>query len=82
MHKRVNITLPDETLRLIDRAAGKGDRSRLIDEAVRYFVRQKGRARVRALLAEGAKARADRDRMIADEWLPLEEEAWTRSGAR
>src|SRR2546428_14019166 len=28
MHRRLNITLPEETIRLIDRVAAKGDRSR------------------------------------------------------
>lgn len=82
MHKRVNVTLPEETLRLIDRAAGKGDRSRLIDEAVRRFVRHVGRRRFRAVLSEGARVRAERDLAIAEEWFPIEEEAWKKRGRR
>src|SRR2546425_124383 len=35
MHRRVNITLPEETIRLIDRVAAKGDRSHFIAQAVR-----------------------------------------------
>ncbi len=31
MRKRVNITLPEETLELIDRVTEHGDRSRFID---------------------------------------------------
>jgi CopG family transcriptional regulator / antitoxin EndoAI len=31
MHRRLNITLPEETVRLLDRVAKSGDRSRLID---------------------------------------------------
>lgn len=42
MHRRINITLPEETVRLIDRVAAKGDRSRLIDEAVRHYVQKTG----------------------------------------
>jgi CopG family transcriptional regulator/antitoxin EndoAI len=78
MHRRVNITLPEETLKLIDRAAAKGDRSRLIDEAVRHFVRSRSRTKLRELLAEGARARADRDRALAEEWFAVEEEPWRR----
>ena len=40
MHKRVTVTLPEETIRLIDRSANHGNRSRFIDEAVKYFVRE------------------------------------------
>ncbi len=42
MHKRINVTLPEETLRAIDRVAGDGQRSRLIDFAVRRFLRLGG----------------------------------------
>ena len=36
VHRRINITLSEDTLALLDRVVSKGDRSRLIDEAVRY----------------------------------------------
>lgn len=78
MHRRVNITLPEETLALIDRAVPRGDRSHLIDEAVRHFLRTRSRARLRKLLAEGARVRAARDRALAEEWFPIEEEPWTK----
>lgn len=76
MHRRINITLPDATVRLIDRVAAKGDRSRLIDEAVREYVRRTGRAELRKQLREGARQNADRDLMLARDWFPLEEEVW------
>src|SRR5262249_30403362 len=37
VHRRINITLSEDTLALLDRVASKGDRSRLIDEAVRLI---------------------------------------------
>lgn len=79
MYRRVNITLPEATIRLIDRAAEKGDRSRLIDAAVKHFVRQVRRSSLRKLLKEGAVRRAERDLLLAEEWFPLEERAWQRS---
>jgi CopG family transcriptional regulator/antitoxin EndoAI len=78
MHKRVNVTLPEETIRLIDRAAERGDRSRFIDAAVRYFVRQRGRVQLRRLLEEGSERRAARDLAIAEEWFPVDKDAWRR----
>lgn len=78
MHKRVNVTLPEETIRLIDRAAERGDRSRFIDAAVKYFVRQRGRIQLRRLLEEGAERRAARDLAIAEEWFPVDRDAWRR----
>ena len=76
MHKRVNVTLPEETIRLIDRSASLGNRSRFIAEAVRYFVRTHGRSELRRLLAEGAERRASRDLAIAEEWFDIDKDAW------
>lgn len=76
MYQRINITLPEETLRLIDRVATKGDRSRFIDNAVKHYVDAIGRAKLKKQLKEGAIRRADRDLTIAHDWFSLEEEAW------
>ena len=76
MTKRINISLPVETLRLLDRVSPRGHRSRLIDDAVRHYVKEKGRRMLMQQLAAGAKARAERDLALAEEWFTLEEEAW------
>ncbi len=68
MHRRINITLPDETIRLLDRVARKGDRSFLISEAVQHYVKSVGKERLRRLIKEGALRRAERDRSLAEEW--------------
>jgi len=78
MHRRINITLPESTVRLIDRVAGKGERSRLVDEALRHYLAGIGRKNLRKLLKEGALQRAERDRALAEEWFLLEEEAWQK----
>ena len=77
MARRINITLPDETLELLDRVAKKGERSRLIDEAVRFYVARMTRANLRKQLAEGYKRRAERDMRLAEEWFTGEEGAWS-----
>ena len=79
MQQRLNITLPQETIRLIDRSINKGDRSRFIDDAVKFFVKECRRADLRAILKEGAIKRSKRDLGIAEEWFLLEEEPWQRS---
>ncbi|MCI0336512.1 MAG: ribbon-helix-helix domain-containing protein [Acidobacteria bacterium] len=78
MYQRINITLPEETLGLIDRIAERGDRSRFIDRAIRYYVEAIGQAKLKKLLKEGAIARAERDLRLAEEWFALEEEAWQK----
>jgi CopG family transcriptional regulator / antitoxin EndoAI len=76
VNRRINVSIPEETLRLLDRVAQKGDRSRLIDEAVRHYVAGVGRAQLTKRLKEGAVRRAARDLSLAEEWFPLEEEVW------
>jgi len=76
MHRRLNITLPEETVRLLDRAVPKGERSRLIAKAIQYYVQEMGRSNVRKRLREGATHRSERDRKLAEEWFAVDEEAW------
>ncbi len=78
MHQRINITLPEETLGLIDRLAARGDRSRFIDRAIRYYVETIGKANLKKRIKEGAIRRAERDLRLAEEWFTLEEEAWQK----
>jgi CopG family transcriptional regulator/antitoxin EndoAI len=76
MYRRINVTLPDETLRLLEQFAPKGDRSSFIDEAIHYFIGQKQKQQLRQLLKEGAVRHAERDRNLCEDWVGLEEEAW------
>jgi CopG family transcriptional regulator/antitoxin EndoAI len=76
MHQRINITLPEETLQLIDRVAEKGDRSRFIDRAVKYYVDRVGRANLKKQLKEGAIRRSERDLQLSQDYFAIEEEAW------
>ena len=79
MHRRLNITLPEETIQLIDQVIQKGDRSRFINEAVQYYIAEKALANLREQLKEGAIRRANRDLELAEEWFDLEEEAWHKN---
>lgn len=78
MHLRINISLPEETIRLIDRVAERGDRSRFIDRAVKQYVETTGRRKLGQLMKERAIKRADFDLRLAADWFPLEEEAWSK----
>src|SRR5205809_1706070 len=78
MSKRVNIILPDATLKILDRVAAKGDRSRFISQAVMHYVQTHGAANLRERLKQGALANAKLDLEIAEEWFPVEQEAWQR----
>ena len=78
MSKRLNIILPDATLKVLDRVAAKGDRSRFISQAVLYYVQTHGAANLRERLKQGALANAKLDLEIAEDWFPVEQEAWQR----
>jgi metal-responsive CopG/Arc/MetJ family transcriptional regulator len=62
-----NITLPEETVRLMDRVAGKGRRSSLIDRAVRRYVKEETRANLRKQLAAASQANAEEDLQLAQD---------------
>jgi len=74
--ERVTITLPADLLKEVDQI--ERNRSRFIDEAVRHFVRSHGGTQLRRLLEEGAERRAARDLAIAEEWFPVDKDAWRK----
>jgi CopG family transcriptional regulator/antitoxin EndoAI len=76
MHQRINITLPDDTVRLLDRVAPKGDRSRYIDRAVRELAKRARKVQLRRELKEGYLRENETNRQLAEEWFLLDEEAW------
>lgn len=80
-YKRINITLPERTVALLDRVADKGMRSRVIDTAVRAYVRGARRAQLRSDLMEGYVETAREDALLTEEWFPLEHEVWQQKSA-
>jgi CopG family transcriptional regulator / antitoxin EndoAI len=77
VHKRINITLPEETVRLLDRLSTKGDRSGLIDRAIKSYVEEVGKANLRRRLKEGYERRAGHDLETAEAWFSIDEDAWS-----
>ena len=49
---------------------------RFIDEAIKHYVQEVGRGKLRKQLQEGALRRAKRDLALAEEWFGLDEEVW------
>ena len=78
MSKRINIMLPDQTVKVLDKVAVKGDRSRFISQAVLYYVQARSKANLRERLKQGALANAKLDLEISGEWFPVEQEAWQK----
>ena len=76
VNRRINIVLPASTVNVLDKVAPKGNRSALIDRAVRHYVRTRSRQNLRDRLKQEALANAKRDLAMTAEWFPMEEEAW------
>jgi len=68
MQRRIDVTLPEQTIRLLDRVSEKGGRSKLIDKAVRLYIKKIGRASLRRRLQEGYLRTAESDLRVLEEW--------------
>ena len=71
--------LPDITVAVLDRMAPRGRRSSFISEAVLHYVKTRSKRNLRERLKLEALANFRRDLEIAQEWFPLEEEAWQKA---
>ena len=78
MSKRLNIVLPETTVKTIDRLARPGERSRFIDKAVQHNVATSSPE----ALHERLKAATIRDRdlslEITNAWFAVDQEQWQR----
>ena len=77
-HKRINITLPESTVILLETVADKGARSTFIDVAIKSYIKQIKQENLRENLKAGAIARSQRDLSLAEEWFDVEEELWQK----
>jgi CopG family transcriptional regulator / antitoxin EndoAI len=78
MSKRINIVLPEGTLRTIDRMVKPGGRSRFINQAVEHFVAHQSVDALRTRLELAAIRDRDLDREVAADWFEVDNEAWQR----
>ena len=81
MHQRINVTLPEETIRMLDRLTKKRDRSRFIDTAVRRYVKEVGGKNLRQQMKAGAIRDAEFDLSLAEDWFQIDEESWRHEAA-
>jgi hypothetical protein len=76
MSRRVNIVLPEGTLRTIDRMVKPGGRSRFINQAVVHFVAHQSAEALRTQLERAAIRDRDLDREVMADWFAVDKEAW------
>jgi len=74
MGKRINIVLPEMTVRTIDRMTKPCQRSRFIDQAVRHYVANQSIEALRARLERAAVRDQDLDREVAADWFAVDHE--------
>ena len=75
--QRVNITLPSETLELIQRVS-KDNRSEFINKAVKLYANRLERARLKQRLKKTYLERGEDDLAIAQGWEPIERKLWEK----
>jgi hypothetical protein len=76
MTKRINVILPEATIRTIDRIAKPGERSLFIKRAVEHYVATQSAEAVRKRLEVTAIRDRDLDRGIANDWFAVDQESW------
>ena len=76
MAKRINVILPESTIRTIDRLAKPGERSRFIGKAVLHYASTRSAEALREQLKQAAVRDRDLDREILDDWAAVDRESW------
>ena len=78
MAKRINVILPEATVRTIDRLSRPGQRSRFIDRAVRHYVTTASAEVLQNRLKQAALRDHDLDLAIAEDWTGVDQQQWQK----
>jgi len=73
---RLNITIPEELARQLDRIVGTRGKSRFITETLRKRIQEIAEQKLQQLLEEGYKARQKESQDMAKEFEPADLEGW------
>ncbi|GCL44966.1 hypothetical protein [Microcystis aeruginosa] len=81
MARQLQITLPEDTMQLLDRWLAGSDYpekeyNNLINEAIKLYIMEQQRNYLKQQLKEGAIIRTERDLNLAQDWFSLEEYLW------
>jgi len=75
--KRINITIPEDTLELVDRIREE-NRSEFINRALKVYANRLERSKLKKQLKQAYQERAKEDLATAQEWEPVERELWEK----
>jgi hypothetical protein len=78
MAKRINVILPEATVRTIDRLSRPGQRSRFIERAVQHYVTTASPEALQERLKQAALRDHDLDLEISSDWFAVDQEQWQK----
>ena len=78
MARRINVILPESTVRTIDRLSRPRQRSRFIDRAVQHYVATASPEALQERLKQAALRDHDLDLEIASDWFAVDQEEWRK----
>ncbi|NER06423.1 MAG: hypothetical protein F6K17_29510 [Okeania sp. SIO3C4] len=78
MDRKLNITIPEATMQLIEETMPQENLEQLINKALNFYIKQNLSENLKEELRIGGIKRAERDLQLAEEWYELEEEAWEK----
>ena len=73
---RLNIVLPKDLIESLNQIAGPRNRSRLISESIREYIRQRKNAELEKQLEEGYRASAKESIAVTKEFEAADLEGW------
>lgn len=82
MAKRINVILPDKTLKGIDRLVRRGQRSRFIQRAVDHYLASASQQALEERVRQAAVRDRDLDLEIASDWFAVDREQWRKFDAQ
>lgn len=78
MTKRINVILPEATVKTIDGLSRPGQRSRFIERAVQHYVNTASPEALQERLKQAALRDRDLDAEIASDWFAVDQEQWDK----
>jgi len=78
MVRRINVILPEATVRTIDRLSRPGQRSRFIERAVQHYVTTASPEALQERLKQAALRDHDLDLEIASDWFAVDQAQWQK----
>lgn len=74
--KRVDFTLPIDTISLLEKTVPRGKKSELVNRALQVYIRHLKQKALRKAMREEALADAELDLQTTQEWSAVDQDTW------